>query len=259
MSTLEPGGAHLTLWQDEAKTLEAIGARSRSDADRYRAFATLVQQVAGFLRPLMSRPTLQPQVEGATDLLELLKVGVAFRRLGAEPMYETLRMLPMSIADLLNDWFEDDLLKATLAVQGIQGVSLGPRSAGSAAVFLYHQLGAPAWSRVGWSLPRGGAGAIGEALANAARAHGATIRLAAPVQQIVVTEGRVTGIVLDNGDELRAGCVVSATDPGTTFLDLLEPGTLEPEFLRNVQNIRYRGVTAKLLLALDRPPSFTGL
>ena len=259
VTTLDPDGAHLWLWRDESRTLDAIKTRSPRDAQRYRDFATLVQRIAAFLRPRMSQPAVQPEVERAGDLIELLRLGVAFRRIGSEAMHETMRTLPMAIADFLNEWFEDDVLKATLAMQGLQGVSLGPRSAGSAAVFLYHQLGQPAWPRAGWALPRGGAGGLAGALVEAVDARGGEIRLNALVSKILVKDGRAAGVVLENGDEIEADTIVSNASPRTTFLELLEPGVLAPEFVREVMNIRYRGVTAKLLLALDRAPSFTTL
>lgn len=257
-TVLHPDGSHLSLWRDEPATLDAIGRRSRRDAERYPEFATLIQRIAGFLRRLAWQPPLQFETRSG-HLRDQLAAGLTFRRLGGAVMHETLRTLPMPIADLLDDWFEDDLLKAVLAVQGVQGVSLGPRSAGSTALFLYHQLGDAAWPRVAWRLPRGGAGGFAAALARAAEANGADIRLGMAVERILVDGERVKGVRLESGEAIEAPTVLSSASPQTTFLELVEPGALDAEFLREILLIRARGVTAKLLLALDRVPEIPGL
>ncbi len=254
-----PDGRDLTMWRDQEKTTAAIRRLSPHDAERYPAFAALVGDLAGFLRPLARQPPIQPDASGAPAMLDALKVGWSLRRLGRARMHEVLRVLPMSVQDFLDEWLELDLLKGVLAVQGLTGVALGPRSAGTSAIFLYHQLGAAAWPRVAWGLPRGGLGSISAALAGSAEAHGARIRLGAPVREVMVTDRRAAGVVLETGEEIAAPVVVSSLDPGTTFVHLLEPGVLEPEFLREVRCIRYRGVSARLLLALDRLPELRGV
>lgn len=254
-----PDGRHLTLSPEPDATLAAIGALSSRDAAAYPAFADLVGRIAGFLRSLVGRKAPDPSAESARDLIELARIGLRFRRLGRADVHETLRVLPTSIADFLNERFELDLLKAALAVQGLHGVALGPRSAGTTAIFLLHQLGASGWPRVAWRLPRGGMGAVSRALAGAATANGAHFRTRAKMAGILVRDNRAVGVLLESGEEIAARAVVSSLDPGTTFLRLLEPGAVEPEFQRDVQRIRYRGVTARLLLALDRLPPLAGL
>jgi len=254
-----PDGRHLTLRPDHGATLAAIGQLSPHDAAAYPAFTDLVGRIASFLRPLAHRAPPDPTADTAGDLVDLLRLGLRFRRLGRSDVHEVLRLLPTSIADVLDERFELDVLKSVLAVQGLQGVALGPRSAGTTAVFLSHQLGAPAWPREAWRVPRGGLGAISNALARAAEALGVQIRTGTKTARILVRDDRATGIALASGDEIAARVVVSSLDPSTTFEQLLEPGTVEPEFQHEVQRIRYRGVTAKLLLALDRLPPLEGL
>ncbi|MFQ5789723.1 MAG: phytoene desaturase family protein [Acidobacteriota bacterium] len=254
-----PGGKHLTLWRDRKKTLGEIERHSRADAEAYPRFADLISHVASFLRPTLSRPAPVPEVRNAADLLNLLKLGWRFRQLGSRYMHEALRVLPMSASDFLNEWFETEVLKACLAAPGLYGVSLGPRSAGTTALFLYHQLGEPGWPLLASRLPRSGMGSVSRAIARAAEGYGAHFRTGAPVLQILVENGRATGVVLDGGEEISAERVVSNADPRTTFLKLVDPSELEPRFLSDVRAIRYRGVMAKLMLALGELPDFTSL
>jgi phytoene dehydrogenase-like protein len=252
-------GSHLTLWREREKTLREIERHSTADAQAYPRFAELVQGLTSFMRPVLSRPAPKPNGGSPGNLLELLRIGWGIRRLGTARMHQLFRILPMSVADLLNEWFEGDGLKAALAARGVGGVFLSPRASGSSAVFLYHHLGQPDWPLVSWGLPRGGMGGVSRAMAQAAKANGAEIRTGAPVARIVTKNGRATGVALDNGDEIEARLVVSDTDPRTTFLKLLGPGELETEFIVRVKAIRYRGVVAKINLALAELPNFTCL
>ena len=252
-------GSHLTIWRDRDKTLREIERHSRADAQVYPKFAQLIQTLAGCLRPALTRPAPRPNGSGATDLLELLRLGWGVRRLGSNDMYQLLRILPMSVADLMDEWFEGNLLKAALASRGIEGVNLSTRAAGSSAVFLYHHLGPSGWPLLSWGLPRGGMGGITTAMVQAARAAGAEIRTGAPVARILTKDGRASGVALANGNEIAASVVVSNADPRSTFLHLLEPTELETDFVQRVKRIRYRGVLAKVHLAIGELPNFSCL
>jgi phytoene dehydrogenase-like protein len=254
-----PDGGHFTLWRDREKTLQEIERHSKADAQVYPKFVDLVQSVTGFMKKAFSKPTPRPESRETRDLLNLLQLGWNLRRLGTKNMQQTLRILPTSIADVLNEWFESEPLKACLASQGIVGVSMGPRSFGTAVVFLYHQFEEKGWPWTSWGLPRGGMGSVSRAIVRSAESLGVKIRTKANVSRILVKDGRATGVVLEDGEEISAGRVVSNTDPGTTFLELIEPTYLEAEFLKKVERIRYRGVTAKLNLALEELPDFTCL
>ena len=131
----------LTLWRDLGKSVEAIRKHSPRDADSYPKFIALVDTLAAFLKPLLTKPPPTPDIQGGRDLLELLRLGWGFKQLGTRSMHELLRILPMSLSDFLDEWFENDLLKGALAGPGLEGVCLGPRSQGTAALFLYQRLG----------------------------------------------------------------------------------------------------------------------
>jgi phytoene dehydrogenase-like protein len=173
-------------------------------------------------------------------------------------MYEFLRILPMSVSDLLNEWFETELLKAAIAAGGLLGSFVGPRQQGTSFLFLHHQLGASNGALKTAGFVRGGIGSLPEALARAARQFGAEILCGVQVARIVTNNGAATGVALQNGDEINANIVVSSTDVKTTFLTLVEPTYLDPLFLLQVRNIRSRGTAAKVNLALDTLPKFGG-
>ena len=249
-------GDAFTLWRDPAKTQEEIRRFSTRDAEAWPRFSERVQTLSGFLKPLVLQPPPVPEVDGVGDLLVLLKLGWDFRRLGAESMHEVLRTLPLSIADFLNEWFESEPLKACLAGPGLRGVSFGTRAGGTTAHFLFHQLGTDGRPWLSERIPVGGGKALVAALAASAQAHGACLRTGAIVRQVDINKGRATGVRLDGGEVLTAPVVVSSASPRTTFQELVDPDWLEPRFVSEIRAIRYRGVQAKLLLALSELPDF---
>ncbi|MGH9322865.1 MAG: phytoene desaturase family protein, partial [Vicinamibacteria bacterium] len=190
-----------------------------------------------------------PEIESGADLMDLLRLGWGFRQLGARPMHELMRILPMAFEDFLNEWFESKLVKAAIAAGALEGVCLGPRSSGTSALFLYQRLGER-------KLARGGAGGLSQALSKALEARGGSIRTSSEVSRILVENGRATGVALESGETLRASVVLSALAPRTTFLELGQPSDLPPSFVAEVGKIRYRGVTAKLNLAVSELPDF---
>ncbi len=254
-----PKGGSFLAWRTPAKTIEEIGRFSKSDAANYPRFAAWVHRLAGLLGGWLLRPP--PDVTGVSppDLLELLKFGWKLRRLGKKEMREALRVFPMSIADLLNEWFETEILKATLAAPGILGAFAGPRAQGTACLFLYHLLGESSGAFRSWSFVRGGIGNLSEAIAQAAQRYGAEIRTGAEVAAVTIKEETATGVALANGEEITASRVVSNADAKATFLRLVGPPALEPRFVLQVQNIRSRGACAKVNLALDELPRFRGV
>ena len=239
----------LTLWRDVGKSVEAIRKYSPKDAEAYPPFIELVDKLTAFLKPLMTKPAPTPDIQSGSDLLELLRLGWGFRRLGERSMHELLRILPMALSDFLDEWFETDLLKAVLAGPALEGICLGPKSAGTAALFMYQRLGTnPALAR---NLP--------EALEAALRVAGGNVRTVAPVAEILIDDGRTRGIALDSGETIEAPYVLSTVSPRRTFRELAHPGDFEPSFVSEIENIRYRGVTAKLDLALTKRPDIQGV
>jgi phytoene dehydrogenase-like protein len=165
----------------------------------------------------------------------------------------------MSSADYLNEWFETEVLKATMSASGIIGTFMGPRSPGTAYVLLHHYMGEIDGSFRSWGLSRGGTGAVSDAIAEAARRFGAEIRTQAPVARLLVKSDRATGVVLGNGDELTADVVISSVDPHLTFLKLMDPRVLPQAFVDSVRRYKFRGSSGKVNLALDALPEFTCL
>lgn len=252
------GGRWLTLWADTARARHEIAAFSARDADRYPAFLASLAATGDVLRRLLA--TRPPPLDdpSARDLVDLLKTGRRFRALGRTNAYRLLRWLPMAVADLAQEWFESEPIRAVVAAGGVLGSYLGPRSAGSAAILLLlsaregHPIG------TGWAA-RGGTGAISDAIASAARAAGAEIRTGAEVREILVDDGVAAGVVLASGERIDARTVVSNADPRRTLLGLVDPVHLTPEFVARVQRIRMRGTLAKINYALTALPRFEGL
>jgi phytoene dehydrogenase-like protein len=206
----------------------------------------------------MSRPAPPIDAPQAADLFELLGTGRRFRALGRTNAYRLLRWLTMPVADFADEWFESAPLRAAIAAGGVMGAHLGPRSAGSAAIFLLLASRHEEPLDAGWTA-RGGIGAISDALAAAARQAGAEIRTGARVKEIVVQDEAVRGVVLDSGEEIQARVVVSGADPRRTLLGFVDPVHLPPDFQQAVRQIRMRGTLSKVNFAVSELPRFSGL
>jgi phytoene dehydrogenase-like protein len=197
--------------------------------------------------------------EGWADRLALLRIGWQIRRLGRRDMRELLRIGGMNVYDLLEENFDSAALKGALGFDAVLGANFGPRSPGTVLTLLYRLAAESAAGASGLSQPKGGMGALCNALAKAASAAGVTIRTGAPVARILVEGDRASGVVLESGESISAQNVISSADPKTTFLHLLGPRYLDTGFVRRVKHIRSRGLAAKLHLALNRAPSFSGV
>ena len=251
-------GEALVLWRDTARAAVEIRAFSSKDSDRYALFLHSFAKIAGVLAALLD--AMPPSIDdpSAGDLLELLKTGRRFRALGKADAYRLVRWMPMAVADLAAEWFDSEPLRATVAAGGLLGSFLGPWSAGSAALLLL--LGASERHPLasGW-FAHGGAGAVADALASAARAAGVEIRTGADVARIDIAADAAAGVTLSTGEQLSARVVVSNADPKRTLLGLVDPIHLPPEFIRRVQNIRAHGTLAKVNFAVSSLPRFNGL
>ena len=248
-------GRGLTLDDDARQSAESIRQFSAKDADAYPEYRTAIDRLTDVLGSLLAVTPPSIDRPGARDLWNLLGTGRKFRSLGRRDAYRLLRWGPMPVADMMGEWFETDLLSAALAAPGVSGTMLGPRSAGSALVLLMyetHRRLAGGLLRV-----RGGPGALTRVMAEAARAAGAEIRENTPVERILISDERVTGVVA-GGSHIQAGTVVSAVDPKTTFLQLMDPLDLSPEFVMQIRNYRASGTVAKINLALSARPDFRG-
>ena len=254
-----PDGRALVLWRDQARTVESLGRLSPADAREWPAFAALMSSLSGFLEHAYSAPPPRPVSTQPADLFALLGLGRRLRGLGHTRMVELLRTLPMPVADLLDEWFEHDLLKGALGASGITHLFQGPRSAGTAFLMLHHHVGSPAGCFRGRTTVRGGVGGLVRVLLASAGRSGVEVRTSAPVERILVRDGRAVGVALAGGEELAATSVASGADPRRTFLELVDAAECEPEFLRAVRHLKFRGVWAKVNLSLEGLPSFTAL
>ncbi|NOT32678.1 MAG: NAD(P)/FAD-dependent oxidoreductase [Candidatus Eisenbacteria bacterium] len=252
-------GAFLTLASDVRTAADAIRVHSIADAAKWPAFAARLRSLTEFLEALYVMDAPDVDARSLGELLPLLGLGQKFRALGKTDMIELLRTLPMSVWELLDDWFETTALKAAVATGGIQDYQQGPRSGGTGFVLLHHLVGASAGTMRGRPAWRGGPGAFTDAAERAARRAGVTIRTAAEVARIQVRDDAVVGVVLASGEEIAARAVLSTAEARRTMLDWVDPVWLDPEFMRDVQNIRFRGCTAIVLYALDALPAFKGL
>ncbi len=253
-TALVPGGATLSLSPDGA----AQGL-SAEDARAYSAYTARMGRFAATLAPILGRVPPRLGTTGWADRMALLGMGWQIRKLGRRDMRELLRIGGMNVYDLLEDNFESQALKGALGFDAVLGANFGPRSPGTVLTLLYRLAAQSAAGSAGLSQPKGGMGALCNALAKAAGAAGAVIRTGAPVASILVEGDRACGVALESGETIGAQCVISSADPKATFLRLLGPRHLDTGFVRRVSHIRSRGLAAKLHLALNRVPTFSGV
>ena len=254
--TLAPDGRPLLFWNDPARTRESLEGHSRRDAAAYPEFEELLARMASFLRPLMLRPPPALGSKRPGDLLSLLREAGRAAGLGRRDVQELFRVMTMSVGDLLDEWFESDVIKGAFASTGVVGVWAGPRTPGTAYNLLHHALGELNGVSGLWGHVRGGMGGISQALARSAEAAGATIRTGAAVGSIDVRDGQVTGVTLESGEELRAPIVASGAHPRTTVLDLAGPEHFPDEVVRDMRRYRSRGGSVKINCVLSEPPEF---
>jgi phytoene dehydrogenase-like protein len=249
------------LWRrnDHAATMRELRRWSARDAEAYESYGQLMVEMARFVKPILSLIPPDPTGLDPRGFLPLASMARRFSQLPEDQQAAFVGLMTMSAADFLGQWFETDPLIATMSASGIIGTFLGIRSPGTAYVLLHHYMGEIDGAFRAWGIPRGGTGAISTSIASAARAAGAQIRTEAPVAHIVVRGGRATGVALESGEEIEADAVLSSVDPKRTFIDMLEPGALDDEFLAQVRRYRFRGSSAKVNLALDGLPDFTCL
>jgi phytoene dehydrogenase-like protein len=257
--TLMRGGGHLALYDNHDALRREFARHSRRDAEAYDRFARDMLRHCKFIKPLLLREPPDPTSFKARDLRELLWLGGHFQRLGEERMYDTLRFFTMSCADLLDEYFESEIVKAHLAGSSIIGTALGPRSPGTAYVLLHHYMGSIDGAVGAWGFARGGMGAITRSLADSLQASGGAVRSDAAVERIVVRGGRATGVALASGEELRARIIVSNLDVRRTFTGIMQPQDLPEEFLAQVRRFKIRGSSGKLNIALDGLPRFPAI
>jgi phytoene dehydrogenase-like protein len=257
--SLQPGGQNLLITQDMRATSENIARFSEADARAYPTFVELLGKISAVVAGIMHMtPPDLPEI-GLGNLIDLLPLSKPVRKIGLKYFAQVLRVMPMPVADLLNEWFESDVVKGAIAASALINISLGPQEAGTSYTFLYN------WASSNNGLFRssgnivGGMGALSQALASAAKAFGVDIKTNALVERITLENGVASGVVLKNGDQYSAKTVVSAVNMNKTFLNLIDPYYLDQSIVTHLKNIKYRGTTARVHFVLAELPDFQGV
>ncbi len=258
VASIAPDGRSLLLYHDSKRAAEEIAKNSQKDAKGYLDFEASIGKIGKVIGQALAMTPPNIDKPSTGDLWGMLQTGRGIRNLGRKDMYRVLRWGPMAVADLASEFFESELLRGTIAARGIFGTFLGPWSAGSALVLLIRAAADshPAGSA---QFAQGGAGAITQAMAAAARQAGAEINTGADVAEIRVKDGIATSVILANGDEITARAIISNADPKRTLLNLVDPTHLSPDFVQKVKNYRSMGTVAKVNLALSSLPEFPAL
>ncbi|MCP3978932.1 MAG: NAD(P)/FAD-dependent oxidoreductase [bacterium] len=252
-----PDGRSLARWADPHRTRREIAEFSARDAEVYPEFGLAMSKLARFSKSVIDHPAPDPSSLDPRQWGRLLGMARDLEGLDPEMRYLNFKLMTMSAVDFLDQWFESEALKAPMSVSGIIGTFLGVRSPGTAYVLLHHYMGEIDGAFRAWGFSRGGTGQVSLACAAAARSFGAEIVTSCPVQKVLLSGGRATGVVLENGDEIRARAVISAVDPRRTFFGLVGEEHLDPDFAEQIRRFKMRGSSGKVNLALDRLPDFT--
>ncbi len=252
-----PDGRHFFMWQDRARTLAEIARFSARDAEVYPAYEDRLERLSQVVEGLLlsTPPPFPPR--GPASFLEYLRLAGKLRGLSPAELVALVKIFTQSAAEFLDEWFESEQVKVTLATDGVIGANGGPRSPGTAYILLHHCMGGVAGHRGLWGFVRGGMGAVSEAIAAAARAAGAHIRTSAAVSRVLVRGHRASGVLLESGEEIESASVASNLDPKLTFLSLVEERHLDSDFLAAIRHFRIEGTSAKINLALNGLPEFT--
>src|SRR2546425_670461 len=254
-----PNGNYLWRVNDHGKTRREIARHSKLDAEAYDEFGKAMQAMCRFVKPILAMVPPDPATLNPRELMKLLFIGRRFQGMASEDKYNQVQLMTMSAVDFLDQWFETDVLKATMSASGIIGTFLGVRSPGTAYVLLHHYMGEIDGAFRSWGLSRGGTGAISNAIADAAREAGAEIRTEAPIARIILKNGQAKGVALANGDEFYADVIASSVDPRLTFIKMVGEEHLPEDFVDDIKRYKFRGSSGKVNLALDALPNFKSM
>jgi phytoene dehydrogenase-like protein len=253
------GGDYLWRVNDHGRTVRELRRWSATDAEAYEEYGQLMVEMARFIKPILGITPPDLTSLDPRPMLPLASLARRFQQLPQRQQAVFVQLMTMSASDFLDQWFETDPLKATMAASGIIGTYQGVKSPGTAYVLLHHYMGEIDGAFRAWGIPKGGTGGISNAIGAAARALGAEIRMEARVANIIVKGGRAVGVALESGEEIVADSVLSSVDAWQTFLRLLERGTLDASFEDEVRRFKFRGSSGKVNMAVDRLPDFTAL
>jgi phytoene dehydrogenase-like protein len=257
--TFMENGDYFGSYHDPEVAYREMARFSRHDADAYERYSSDTMRQCRLIRDFLLTTPPDPTSFKPKDIKELLNIGNKFLDMGEERMYETIRFWTMSVAEYLDEYFETDVIKASLSGSGIIGTALGIHSPGTAYVLLHHYMGDVDGNVGSWGFARGGMGSVANAIAGAFQAYGGELRTDAGVDQIIVKNGKATGVALENGEEINGRIVVSAMDVKRTFLTCMDKSDLPEAFHNRVENFKIRGSSGKLNIALDGLPTFPAL
>lgn len=257
--TFMEDGDHFTHYSDHEAYHAEMARHSKRDAEAYERFSAFLSKQCRFVKPLLMRMAPDPTSFNPRDLNELMFLAKRFGEFSEAEMYETIRFWTMSVSDFLDEYFESDVIKATIAGAGIIGTALGPKSPGTAYVLLHHYMGEVDGNIGAWGFARGGMGAISKSMADCLKDHGGEIVMGSEVDQVLVKNGKARGVVLANGDEYYSDTIVSNADVKRTFLQTVDRKELPSEFVKKVERFKIRGSSGKLNIALDGMPTFNGI
>ncbi|MFA5504305.1 MAG: NAD(P)/FAD-dependent oxidoreductase [Vulcanimicrobiota bacterium] len=260
-STVAPllDGDYFADWPDHDMTRQEIERFSRKDAESYDEFNATMRRIVFGVKPILDMIPPDPTSLEPHDLAQMARVRGTLDRMERRDFHTLCRLMTMSAADFLDEWFETAPLKAIKSTSGIIGTFLGVRSAGTGYVLLHHYLGELNGVPRAWGFAKGGTGGLSQSIARSARAHGVEIFEDTPVERILVENGRAVGVATAKGDEFRADRVISGAHAHPTFLKMMDPGDLPEEYLADINRWRTRGPSCKVNLALDGLPDFPAI
>lgn len=255
--TAFPDGRHIFFFQDARQTHEQIAKFSRRDADYFSRYEAELEHLAEWVESLLLETPPNIVQRKVSDLIALGKIGLRTAKLGDANLVRMVKIMTQSVRDFLEERFESEEIKTTLATDGVIGTNGGPSTPGTAYILLHHVMGGAAGARGLWGFVRGGMGGISAAIAASAQASGATIRTGAAVSQIIIKAGKAVGVALADGEEIYARALISNADPKRTFLSLVEAEHLPEDFRSQMATFKSHGSAVKINLALDGLPNFT--
>ncbi|MDE0884335.1 MAG: NAD(P)/FAD-dependent oxidoreductase [Myxococcota bacterium] len=252
-------GDYLLTHADDSSNYHELRRHSKRDAEMFPLFNQMMYEMAHAVKPILATVPPDPSAPGLRGLQDLNLLRKHFQGMSKKSFHCLTKLMTMSVSDFLDEWFETDILKSLMALNGIIGTMLGPKSPGTAYVLLHHYMGELDGAFTAWGAQQGGTGGVSEAIASAARSYGAEIRCNAPVERVLVEDGTAVGVVMENGDEIKSKVVASGCDPTVTFRKLLEEKELPDDLISAIDNFKYRGSSGKVNLALDGMPRFSAL
>ena len=255
-TTFTQDGRYLANYRNYHSKRREMARFSVKDSEAYERYSRDVTRQCRFIQPLLMRTAPDPASFKPKDIGEIFYLIKQFNELSPDQMAETIRFWTMSISDYLDEYFENDVIKASLALSGIIGTALGPMSPGTAYVLLHHYMGEVDGSIGSWGYARGGMGAITQALSSSFKSFGGELFTESEVENILIKNNRAKGVALKNGNEFYSSNIVSNADVKRTFLKLVDDKFLPPSFVKKVKNFKIRGSSGKVNIGLDSMPDF---